>query len=253
MRPYDSVVGQSTEVASGVVRSRRLAPTARRFAIVSVLIVGLGSGLSGCGDPVAGDAANVSTTGPAVVESSSVGSSSVGSSTSGSSILDSAPVAERGPTLPSSGPGPTIPKGRGDQEIAAQAAADAAMVWVGEAYRELSRAGEVTDAGLRGLNAGYTGRAYLAERDVYREYGKNPSALAATPDNPILYIGRVRQSRPTCFVVQAEFDESPLLAFPTGEEQKVIAVLRLEDGFWRIATLTRSDTGDSRDIDCETT
>jgi hypothetical protein len=156
-------------------------------------------------------------------------------------------------TTPATGPGPTIPRGRSDDQLAAQSAADSAMIWVGQAYRELARAGELTDVGLRNLNAGYTGRAYAAERDVYREYAKNPSALAAAPQNPVLYVERVREVRPTCFVVQAEFDEDPILAFPTGSGQKVVAVLRLDDGFWRITTFARSEAEDSSRIDCETT
>jgi hypothetical protein len=226
-----------------------LIPARASLLLAAAVTVALASG---CGSQSQGSSVSTSTDG-----SVSPGADSIGAEVSAGPPKTDVDVSSnqsgsRESSL-ASGPGPTIPKGRSSEQLAAQSAADAAMIWVGQAYRELSRAGEVTDVGLRNLSAAYSGRAFAAERDVYREYAKNPSALAASPENPTLYIDRVREARPSCFVVQAEFDEGPLLAFPTGAGEPVVAVLRLEDGFWRITALTRSDTEDVSRIDCETT
>lgn len=149
--------------------------------------------------------------------------------------------------------GPTIP-GPGDATTQAQAAADAAMTWVGEAYRLLTRDGKVSDAGLRQLAAGYSGRALAAEARVYRQYGSDPSALSTFPANPVLEVDGVIDQAPGCFVVRARFDENPILAFPVDSAGiDVVAVLRERDGFWKISTLARSTAAADERIDCSTT
>ncbi len=91
--------------------------------------------------------------------------------------LDTRPAVTVAPSGPAASavvtpaPGPTLPGagGTGEEQpdvAAAQRAADSAMSWVGQAYRQLVRDGEVSDVGLRQLAGAYDGRALRAETDV---------------------------------------------------------------------------------------
>jgi hypothetical protein len=164
-----------------------------------------------------------------------------------------APAPTPAAVPPGETPGPTIP-GASELVVEAQSAADAAMVWVGEAYRLLAGEGRVSEAGLAQLSAAYAGRALAAETAVYRQYGKDVSALASSPAAPLLEVVAVGERQPGCYVVRARFDENPILAFPVESGGiEVIAVLRRRDGFWKVAVLARSSRELDGRIDCTTT
>ncbi len=89
---------------------------------------------------------------------------------------------------------------------------------------------------------------------MYRQYGRDVSALSSSPRDPVLAVRAVTESSTGCFVVLAVFDENPLLAFPTESEGiDVVAVLRDRGGFWKVTALTRSVPGADGRIDCATT
>jgi hypothetical protein len=211
---------------------------------------------------VGGPRLNVSTFISALIFSISIVASACGSDATVSASQDSPAVptvdgvaigAPPSSVGPSAAPGPTVPRRDTPQQQAAQDAANAAMVWVGEAYRTLVRDGAMTDGGVRQLSGAYDGRALRAETAVYREYARDVNALAKVPGDPLLLVDRVQIAQPRCYVVSATFDENPILAFPTDSGISVVAVLREQDGFWKITTLTRDPGRDRNErIDCAT-
>ena len=134
-----------------------------------------------------------------------------------------------------------------------QEQSSASMAALGDAYRQAIADGDVSDAVLLLLADGFAGTARDAEEANLRDAIPSRNSLARTPADPELIIDIVTDETPDCMIAEAEFDDRPLLAFPTAIAG-IAVVVRMrrnpDDELWRIDELLSAQQADDSPIRC---
>ncbi len=134
-----------------------------------------------------------------------------------------------------------------------QERASASMAALGDAYRQAITDTEVTDAVLLLLADGFAGTARDAEEANLRDAIQSRNSLARTPADPALLIDIVTDETEDCLIAEAEFDDRPLLAFPTAIAG-IAVVVRMrshpDDQLWRIDELFSAARADDNPVRC---
>ncbi len=134
-----------------------------------------------------------------------------------------------------------------------QEQASASMAALGDAYRQAIADADVTDAVLLLIADGFAGTARDAEEANLRDAIPSRNSLARTPADPELIIDIVTDETPDCMIAEAEFDDRPLLAFPTAIAG-IAVVVRMrkdpDDELWRIDELLSAQQADDNPIRC---
>lgn len=127
------------------------------------------------------------------------------------------------------------------------------MAALGDAYRQAIVEAEVTDAVLLLLTDGFAGTARDAEEANLRDAIQSRNSLARTPADPALIIDIVTDETDDCRIAEAEFDDRPLLAFPTAIAG-IAVVVRMrsdpDDQLWRIDELFSAVQADDNPVRC---
>lgn len=134
-----------------------------------------------------------------------------------------------------------------------QERASASMAALGDAYRQAITDTDVTDAVLLLLADGFAGTARDAEEANLRDAIQSRNSLARTPADPALIIDIVTDETEDCMIAEAEFDDRPLLAFPTAIAG-IAVVVRMrsdsDDELWRIDELFSAAQADDNPVRC---
>jgi hypothetical protein len=154
--------------------------------------------------------------------------------------------------IPSDALDTTVPAG--NARIAfLQERSNAAMAALGDAYRQAIKDGEVSAPVLVFLADGFSGTAREAEEANLRDAIPARNSLARAPGDPVLTVDIVTDDEDGCMIAEAEFDDRPLLAFPTAIEGiSVIFRIRQDpnDELWRIDELLTAKQADDNSIRC---
>jgi hypothetical protein len=154
--------------------------------------------------------------------------------------------------IPSDALDTTVPAG--NARIAfLQERSNAAMAALGDAYRQAIKDGEVSAPVLVFLADGFSGTAREAEEANLRDAIPARNSLARAPGDPVLTVDIVTDDEDGCMIAEAEFDDRPLLAFPTAIEGiSVIFRIRQDpnDELWRIDELLTAKQADDNPIRC---
>jgi hypothetical protein len=136
---------------------------------------------------------------------------------------------------------------------AAQQYATLAMAALGDAYRLALESEEVGEGVLVLLQDGFAGTALEGEESNLRDAIEVRNALARVPGDPLLLVSTVVDQTSSCVVVQASFDDRPLLAFPTAPSGvPVFARIRAteDDSVWRIDVLVSPQQASLNPVRC---
>jgi hypothetical protein len=146
----------------------------------------------------------------------------------------------------------TVPAGNARVAVLQQRA-DSSMAALGDAYRQAIKDGEVTNPVLVFLGDGFSGGAREAEEANLRDAILSRNSLARSPGDPLLLVDIVTDDEDGCMIAEAEFDDRPLLAFPTAI-QGIPVVFRmrqdLNDELWRIDELIAPQQADDNPVRC---
>jgi hypothetical protein len=131
--------------------------------------------------------------------------------------------------------------------------ADLAMAAMGDAYRLAAAQGEITEAALVFLRDGFGGTALEGEESNLADAIDFRNSLARVPGNPGLLIDIVTDQTPECLVAEAEFDDRPLLAFPTANAGVPVVVRMrqsLDEAVWRVDVLVSPEQASLNPVRC---
>jgi outer membrane murein-binding lipoprotein Lpp len=146
----------------------------------------------------------------------------------------------------------TVPAGNARVAVLQQRV-DSTMAALGDAYRQAIKDNEVTNPVIVFLGDGFSGAAREAEEANLRDAILSRNSLARTPGDPVLLVDIVTDDEDGCMIAEAEFDDRPLLAFPTAI-QGISVVFRmrqdLNDELWRIDELITAQQADDNPIRC---
>jgi hypothetical protein len=136
---------------------------------------------------------------------------------------------------------------------AMQEYADLAMAAMGDSYRLAASQGEVSEAAVVFLRDGFGGTALEGEESNLADAIDFRNSLARVPGNPRLLIDIVTDQTPVCLVAEAEFDDRPLLAFPTANAGvPVVARMRqtADEAVWRVDVLVSPEQASLNPVRC---
>jgi hypothetical protein len=154
--------------------------------------------------------------------------------------------------IPSDALDTTVPAGNARIAVL-QERSNAAMAALGDAYRQAIKDSEVSAPVLVFLADGFSGTAREAEEANLRDAIPARNSLARAPGDPVLTVDIVTDDEDGCMIAEAEFDDRPLLAFPTAIEGiSVIFRIRQDpnDELWRIDELLTAKQADDNSIRC---
>jgi hypothetical protein len=156
------------------------------------------------------------------------------------------------PTIDTELPETTVPAGDA-AKFRVQAYATQSMAAMGDAYRQAIKDNEVSDSAMVLLGDGFSANARDAEEANLRDAIQSRNSLARVPGDPELLIDIVTDQADGCYIVEAAFDDRPLLAFPTAIRGiPVVARFRLNstDEIWRIDELISAVRADENPLRC---
>jgi hypothetical protein len=134
-----------------------------------------------------------------------------------------------------------------------QGLASVSMAALGDAYRQAIADGEVSEAVLLLLTDGFAGTARDAEEANLRDAIQSRNSLARNPSDPELIIDIVTDETEDCLIAEGEFDDRPLLAFPTAIAGIAVVVRmrrNIDDEIWRIDEFLSAAQADENPIRC---